>query len=157
MGIGAAVAFIANPRAGRRRRARYSFDATARDIAPRASGIDDRQLLERVRAKLGRVVSHPRAIVAEVTDGHVRLEGAILSREVDGLLATVHAVPGVISVINELEAHESADSVPALRGEGSFAGSSMRVLRRRWGRGRGLVTAAGLAAMAIGAASLVRR
>jgi hypothetical protein len=78
VGVGAALLFIADPRSGRRRRAlardqfvrarrktREVLDATARDVAHRASGvvaaargrwaddgIDDRRLVERVRASL---------------------------------------------------------------------------------------------------------
>src|SRR5687767_16016456 len=88
MAIGAAVAYIADPQAGRRRRAvardqfaragrktRKALDATARDVANRTAGIlaatrgrlsragiEDRRLVERVRAKLGRVSSNPHAI-----------------------------------------------------------------------------------------------
>jgi hypothetical protein len=85
IGLGAVLAFITDPGAGRRRRAlardqfvrasrktRDAVDATARDVANRASGIiaagrrrwadekvDDRRLRERVRARLGRATSHP--------------------------------------------------------------------------------------------------
>jgi hypothetical protein len=104
-GIGAALAFIADPRGGRRRalardqfvraghRARAAFDSTARDIANRTSGIvaaargrwedervDDRRLLERVRATLGRVCAHPHAIDVDVMHGHIALRGRSVPR-----------------------------------------------------------------------------
>jgi BON domain len=183
-GLGAALAFIADPRGGRRRRAivrdrfvrasrttRHAFDATARDIANRTSGIvaaarsrwedesvDDRRLLERVRAKLGRVSSHPHAIDVDVVHGNVTLRGPILAREVDDVLAAAGGVRGVVSVTNALTPHQSADGVPALQGEGSVAGSSFDILQRNWAPAtQMLVTAAGLVAASVCIAAFMRR
>jgi hypothetical protein len=184
IGIGAFLLFMADPRAGRRRRAlvrdqfvrasrktRDALDATARDVANRASGtvaaargrwtderVDDRQLLERVRAKLGRACSHPHAIDADVADGAVTLRGPILANEVDNVLATIRSVRGVLSVTNALETHESAEGVPALQGEGSIADPELDILQRNWAPAtQALVTAAGLAATAVCVAAYVRR
>jgi gas vesicle protein len=184
MGIGAAVAFMADPRAGRRRRAlardqfvragrqtRDALDATARDLANRTSGVvaatrgritdrdvDDDRLIERVRARLGRACSHPRAIDVAATDGTVTLRGPILASEVANVLSTVRAVRGVQSVTNELEAHESADGIPALQGEGNVADPSLDILQRNWAPAtQALVTAAGLAATGICIAAYARR
>jgi hypothetical protein len=76
----------------------------------------DRTLHDRVRAAIGRAVSHPKAIDAEVQDGHVRLGGDILAAEVDAALAAVRAVPGVGAVTNELMLHEEAGHIPSLQG-----------------------------------------
>src|SRR5687768_7242759 len=121
VGIGAALVFIADPQNGRRRRAlvrdqfvrasrktRDALDATGRDMANRTAGIvatargrmgeedvDDRRLLERVRAKLGRVCSHPHAIDVEIAEGTVTLRGPILTHEIDSVLTTVAGVRGV--------------------------------------------------------------
>src|SRR5687767_7446730 len=91
---GSAVMFLLDPDGGRRRRARArdqmaratrksreGLDATARDLVHRAGGIaaatrgrwsadpvSDAKLVERVRAKLGRVCSHPRAIDVDADD-----------------------------------------------------------------------------------------
>ena len=184
IGIGAALVFIADPRSGRRRRAlaRDQFvrasrktldalDATARDIANRTTGIvaatrgrlgeegvDDRRLIERVRAKLGRACSHPHAIDVEVAEGTVTLRGPILANEVDSLLATVQAVRGVRSVTNELEAHDSPEGIPALQGVGSVADPSLDILQSNWAPAtQALVTAAGLAATAVCIAAYARR
>jgi len=158
VGLGATLAFILDPIAGARRRALVRdkaiwsakrtgrvLDATARDMAHRATGIaaatrsrwtseevDDDTLLERVRAKLGRVCSHPRAIDIETRGGDVTLRGPILASEVDDVLATTASVRGVRSVINELESHDSAVGIPSLQGEGRLAGPTLDILQRNW-------------------------
>jgi gas vesicle protein len=184
LGIGAALAFIADPQTGRRRRAlirdrvvrasrktRDALDATARDVANRTSGIvasargrwsetsvDDRRLLERVRAKLGRASSHPRAIDVEVTDATVTLLGPVLKSEVDDVIDAIAAVRGVRNVVNEMDVHESAEGIPALQGERSVAGPSLDILQRNWSPAtQALVTAAGLAATAACLAVYARR
>lgn len=184
IGIGAFLLFIADPRTGRRRRAlatdqfvrasrktRDALDATARDVANRTTGIvaatrarwsservDDRQLLERVRAKLGRACSHPRALDVDVADGSVTLRGPILANEIDNILTTVRGVRGVVSVTNALEPYESAEGVPALQGQGSIADPELDILQRHWAPAtQALVTAAGLAATAVCMAVYARR
>lgn len=184
IGIGALLLFIADPRTGRRRRAlatdqfvrasrrtRDALDATARDVANRTTGIvaaararwtdervDDRRLLERVRAKLGRASSHPRAIDVDVADGTVTLRGPILANEIDSLLTTVRRVRGVVGVTNALEPHESAEGVPALQGQGSIADPELDILQRNWAPAtQALATAAGLAATAVCMAAYARR
>jgi hypothetical protein len=182
-GIGAALTFMADPQSGRRRRAlardkvvrasrktRDAFDATARDVANRTSGIvaatrgrfgeravDDSRLLERVRARLGRVCSHPRAIDVDVSDRIVTLRGPILAAEVDDVIAAVGSVRGVASVANDLEPHLSSEGVPSLQGEGRVAGSSLDILQRNWAPAtQALVTVAGVAATAVWMAAYAR-
>ena len=157
-GVGAALAFMLDPQGGGRRRAlvrdkvirasrktRDGIDATARDMANRTRGvaaatrgrlggraIDDDRLVERVRAKLGRSTSHPRAIDVKAADGEVTLYGPILADEVDDLLSAVASVRGVRSVINELEPHDSPEGIPSLQGGGRTAGPSLDILQRNW-------------------------
>jgi BON domain len=183
IGIGALAAFIADPRGGRRRRAlardqlvrasrktRDALDATARDLANRTSGmvaatrgrwtdrpVDDRRLVERVRAALGRVCSHPHAIDVEATDGHVTLRGPILASEADRIAGSVAGVRGVTSVANQLEAHDSAEGIPALQGEGRIAGPSLDILQRNWAPATQALVTAGLAATGICIAAYARR
>lgn len=172
MGIGAVVAFMADPRGGRRRRAlardqfvrasrktRDALDATARDIANRTNGIlaatrrgpdentiDDVRLVERVRAKLGRVCSHPRAIEVNATEGAITLRGPILASELERVLTTVQGVPGVQDVLNNLQVHQSPEGVPALQGNGRVAEPWLDILQTRWAPAtQALVTVAGLA------------
>ena len=174
MAIGAAAALMFDPARGARRRAlmrdkaiRASrvtgevLDTTFHDMVQRTEGIaaetwwgwmtdrhvDDRRLRERVRARLGRVCSHPGAIDAEVQDGQVTLAGPILAVEVHDVMSTVAAVRGVGSVINELEPYDSPDGVPALQGEGRVGGLRFDLLQPHWASAtRALVGAAAVAA-----------
>jgi len=184
VGVGAVVAYIADVERGRRRRALVrdqmvrasrkagdALDAAARDLANRTSGIiaetrgrwadgdvDDRRLIERVRARLGRACSHPRAITVEASDGVVTLRGPILADEVEQVLAAVRAVRGVQGVTSELESHESAEGIPALQGGGAVGEPSLDILQRNWAPGtQALVTAAGLAATGLCIAAYSRR
>lgn len=180
--IGAAVAFILDPAGGGRRRAlvrdkavratrltRDGFDATARDIAHRAQGIaaatrgrfstedvSDGRLIERVRAKLGRVCSHPRAIEVDARDGEITLRGPIFAAEVDDLLAMTANVRGVRAVVNELEPHETAEGIPSLQGEGRVAGSSLDILQGNWAPATRAMVAASLLATGVCIAAYAR-
>jgi BON domain len=157
-GVGAALAYMLDPQAGGRRRAlvrdkmvrasrttRDGVDAVARDMANRTRGIaaatrrrvaggdvDDDVLVERVRAKLGRASSHPRAIDVKADHGEVTLYGPILSNEADDLLRTVGSVRGVRSVVNELEPHDSSEGIPSLQGQGRLGGPSLDITQRNW-------------------------
>jgi hypothetical protein len=173
MAIGAALALAFDSSQGNRRRAllrdkmirgtrrtREALDATLRDVRNRAHGIaaatrshlqheevDDNRLGKRVRAKLGRVCSHPRAIDVYVHDGEVTLIGPVLAEEVRDLLSAAASVRGVHAVVNELEPHESPEGVPSLQGEGRVAGVSFDFLQSNWAPAtRALVGAAALAA-----------
>ena len=183
-GIGATVTYMLDPAAGGRRRAlvrdkvvrgtrktRDGLDATARDLANRTKGIaattrgllrrdevDDALLVERVRAKLGRACSHPRAIDVDARNGEITLRGPIFAREVSSVLNVASSVRGVRGVTNALEPHESADGVPSLQGKGNVAGPSLDILQRNWAPGtQALVAAAGLAAVGLSAAAYTRR
>ena len=142
-----------------------------RDIANRTKGIaasargrfasdkvDDTILFERVRAKLGRVCTHPRAIDVEAADGDVTLRGPTLASEMNDLLSVAAAIRGVRSVSNELEPYDSAEGVPSLQMEGNLADQRFDLLQRNWAPGtQALVTAAGLAATGICLAAYARR
>ncbi|HYE92951.1 MAG TPA: BON domain-containing protein [Terriglobales bacterium] len=147
---GAGLAHFLDPDRGRRRRALVrdqlvsaahaagdAADAASRDFGNRVRGtlagvrsrvaagnVDDDVLVERVRARMGGVVSHPRAIDVFAEDGCVTLQGPVLAREVGRLVRRVTAVPGVRRIDNRLEVHRRADDVPALQG----------MPRRRFGR-----------------------
>jgi len=143
---GAAAMYYLDPQAGARRRAQVRDKAVAlshdagdraqakgKRVADRVKGLlmrarrpfaasaelgDDAQLHERIRARLGHVVSHPKAIELSVADGAVCLSGNVLVHDVGRLLSTVSAMPGVRSVDNRLSVHEDAGKVPELQGKG---------------------------------------
>src|SRR5688572_27125802 len=118
--VGALAMYFWDPHEGRRRRARTrdkvvhagkvlneAGKVTARDTAQRAYGVwastrklfrsesvGDEVLVERVRAELGRFVSHPHAVAVASEGGHVTLSGPILAEEARPLLRCVRAVPG---------------------------------------------------------------
>ena len=64
----------------------------------------DAQLRERVRSRLGHLVSHPGAIEVAVEEGVVRLTGQVLAKELDGLLSQLTGMAGVRKVHNALSA-----------------------------------------------------
>jgi hypothetical protein len=182
-GIGAAAVFIMDPGRGGRRRAlvrdkivratrltRDGLDATARDVGNRARGIaaatrgriwneeiDDDTLVERVRAKLGRASSHPRAIDVLANDGIVTLRGPILANEVQNVIAITRSVRGVEDVINHLQSHESAVGIPSLQGEGRLGGRSLDIMQRSWAPGTRALVGAGVVATGICLAAFARR
>lgn len=144
LGLGALLMYLADPQSGRRRRARLrdqavhaatraqeGADVVRRDARNRARGLaatarrwarpreahpDDVVLMERVRAALGRVTSHPHALQVGANDGHVVVSGVALAHESGAILASVARVPGVKTVEDHLDLHEAAGRVPALQG-----------------------------------------
>jgi hypothetical protein len=198
--LGAAAMYWLDPDRGRRRRAlvrdkarslahrtRVFLDAAGRDLAHRSEVLraragdrrhGDRQsdvvLVERVRARLGRIVSHPHALRVSAQDGRVSLTGPILSREHRRLLAGVRRVRGVRAVDDEaLALHRRTDGIPALQGSprhrptgsllrshwppamraAAIAGGGLLALHAlgRRGLARPLLSLAGLALVARGA------
>lgn len=158
LGLGTGLMFLLDPDRGKRRRALLRdkcvwsarktgevAQVTARDLRNRAHGIassiqssfksepvDDTKLEDRVRSKLGRVVSHPRAIEVTAREGVVTLAGPILTEEVPYLLACVSRVSGVNEVVNNLEPHLAADNYPALQGGRERQGNRFEFLQDNW-------------------------
>lgn len=138
----AAAIFYLDPVSGTRRRAllrdrclslgrRLDDGArmTMRDSRQRLSGLfatvcrvfdrheaSDEVLRERVRARLGRCVSHPGAIEVEAAHGVITLRGPVLASEHARLLHEIRAVSGVHAVEDALAVHESAAHISALQG-----------------------------------------
>jgi uncharacterized membrane protein len=147
-----------DPEAGRRRRAlsrqramrmthKVEHDASvlARDFTHRQQGLvgaigrvvrsrttTDDVLRERVRARLGRLCSHPGAIDVECREGRVTLRGAILAEERDRVLRRLRWVEGARDVIDELEVHSDANHVPALQGGRARDGGALARLEHSW-------------------------
>jgi hypothetical protein len=156
--LGAAAMYVFDPDKGRRRRAvgrdkirtmvgdaRKFVDVAARDANYRWQGVraiarrrfrrqsapDDLMLIERVRARMGRVVSHPHAVQVGANRGRVTLSGPILAREVEPMLETVRAVWGVESIDNHLVAHDTAENIPSLQG-GAERAERAELLQESW-------------------------
>lgn len=158
LGIGLGLMYFLDPERGRRRRAlirdqvahgaritRDAAGATSRDVAHRASGtvaalrgrfrqgmVDDVVLVERVRARLGRALSHPHAIKVEAHDGIVTLRGPILQHEVKPLLNAIERVADVRQVVNELEEHKEPGNIPSLQGGTRPSEPRVDILQRNW-------------------------
>jgi uncharacterized membrane protein len=180
-GAGAAAMYLLDPDRGRRRRKLINdqlvrvwsrsddvIGKTARDLRNRARGllieaqarlggeeVSDEVLVARVRAKLGRVVSHPSAIEVTANQGRVTLRGPILAHEVHDLLAAVAAVRGVTEVDNQLKVHKQADGVPGLQGGGRRPGERFELLQENWSPTARLL--ASLAGGALAAYGAIRR
>jgi uncharacterized membrane protein len=174
--LGALAMYFLDPHEGRRRRARTrdkmvhagkrlneAGRVTARDTAHRARGVlatarrlfeheevSDAVLVERVRAELGRVVSHPHAIDVAADHGHVTLSGPLLSEEVRPLLRCVRGVAGVRAVSDRLTVYEDAEAqhVSSLQGGHPRHGARFELLQENWS------PAARLAAGTVGASLL---
>ena len=182
-GLGALLMFIADPNRGARRRAMVRAKAvrgarvsgrlvaaTATDLANRTRGVaanvwgtirpepvDDARLVERVRAALGHVCSHPRAIGVEAVDGGITLRGDVLASEAEGVLAAVGSVRGVYEIVDSLEKHATADA-PSLQGRGRSGEPSLHLVQRGWApMTRRLVKMAAVAAVAVGVAAYALR
>ncbi len=121
---------IARDRLGRaRRRLEEGLSATARDVNNRSSGAfvelrsrlegddaDDAVIEERIRSRMGRLVSHPGAVEVAVIRGEVTLLGTVLEDELEELVNGVARVRGVTRVWNQLEVSTEPGGVPELQG-----------------------------------------
>jgi hypothetical protein len=96
-----------DPMRGRLSRRTYNRPAHA---DPQA----DAELRDRIRDRLGRLVSHPRAIHVKVDGGVVRLSGDVLVKEREGLLVQVQEMAGVQKLVNAMTAHESPAGIASL-------------------------------------------
>jgi uncharacterized membrane protein len=183
-GAGAALMYLFDPQRGRRRRhlvsdqlihaghvATDALGTTRRDITNRARGAgatvrrrvmgdqaDDRIIEERVRAELGRVVSHPGAIEVSAGDGRITLRGPVLAHEADELITHVRRVRGVTSVVDDLELHEQPGDLPGLQGAATVpAASRFELLQDNWTPAARLLTGAAGGALAVYALTGGRR
>jgi hypothetical protein len=135
---------------------------TARDFNNRIQGVsstlkskftpkpdDDVVIVDRVRSKLGRVVSHPHAIHVTSSAGNVTLSGPILENEVDELLTCVKRVHGVNEVTNDLEVHKQAGNHPSLQGGSVPQGSQFEFFQENWSPAARVVAGTAGAALAL--------
>ena len=158
--LGVVAMYMLDPDKGKRRRAligdkaysvvsdgRQALGAAARDAAHRIEGMrararrlfndtpipDDLQLIERVRARMGRLVSHPHAIQVGANNGRVTLSGPVLRHEVGRLLDAIRTVWGVSTVEDRLVVYDSSESISSLQGGGAADRKPPpAVVRARW-------------------------
>jgi len=104
-----------------------SIRSRVRDTPP-----SDVVLMERVRSKMGRAVSHPHAIHVNVQNGRVRLTGEILSEELDDLIRSVSAVKGVKEIENQLTTYAEPGDISSLQGGYTRRGSRFALLQSNW-------------------------
>ena len=156
--FGLGMMYYFDPDRGKRRRALvadqivhlanslgHNIDVMIRDATHRCQGmiaetgamlmpeeVSEQQLAERVRAKLGRCVSHPSSIEVTVAGESVILSGPVLAEEVDELLNAIRSVRGVGNVENRLEVHEDAGDVPGLQGPGRKPGQRAGMMQESW-------------------------
>jgi uncharacterized membrane protein len=166
--LGALAMYFLDSHSGRRRRARTrdrlahvarqlndAGKVTVRDTAHRAYGlvantrrlfqredVSDEVLVERVRAALGRFVSHPHAIDVSANCGHVRLDGPILAREVRPLIRAVRHVAGVRGLDDRLTVFSDAEHVSSLQGGVPRGGRRFELLQENWSPATRLATGA---------------
>ncbi|HVE52817.1 MAG TPA: BON domain-containing protein [Ramlibacter sp.] len=100
----------ARPPHGRGRYARHMRDAPVH-ADPRS----DAELRERIQLRLGRMVSHPRAIRVDVEDGVVRLSGRVLAKEHAGLLEQVRQMAGMHELVDAMSAHDLPHEIASRR------------------------------------------
>ena len=124
---GALAMYYLDPQSGAQRRAAFAQllasglpgtaghrNRLARRSAQRISQPDaqqDAQLRGLIQSRLGRLVSHPRALDVRVENGVVRLSGHVLEREREGLLLQVQEMPGVQRLVNAMTAHETPEGI----------------------------------------------
>ena len=185
-GAGALTMYFLDPQRGKRRRAEVK-DALvhsghevrkftrrfSRDFEHRIDGVlaaaenlfhreqvSDRVLEQRVRAALGRVVSHPHAIDVSCTDGCVGLSGWIIADEMEDLNRAVEAIRGVVEVTTFLSTTNRPDYISSL--EGKKRKHLPGLLQENWsptarvaagGAGLGLITYGLLRRESVGAAA----
>lgn len=139
--LGAGLMYFLDPARGRGRRRRLRealqhaerverelFGKAARDTRQRVHGVverlshppardvSDEVIDQRLRARLGRAVSHPRALDFAVVAGRVVMRGHVIANEADDVIKEARDVPGVREVVDRLERHASPEGIPSLQG-----------------------------------------
>ncbi|MGP3910827.1 SRPBCC family protein [Nonomuraea sp. 10N515B] len=170
---GATIEYLLDPDRGRSRRAKVRDQAShavhalshglgrvGRDLRNRSRGIagaarfrltgrsaDDRILHERVRAELGRYLTHPHAVHVSVENRVARLEGDVLSREERPAERAIRRIPGVKAVDARWKVHRDPSNVPQLQGLGRARPPAPELLHQHWAPSARFVTGTAAAAL----------
>ena len=158
VGVGAGCMYLMDPDRGKSRRAllrdkttsayrdvQTSVQRAQADLANRAHGllaraqsavqhepVEEDQLIARVRARLGHLVSHPHAIDVIAREGAITLSGAVLENEAPALVSGVGSIHGVSSVCDHLVRHRDAANIPSLQGGREQPAGRPKVFQREW-------------------------
>lgn len=177
--LAAFATYYLDPELGRRRRARArdrlaarlhhatsAVEAAVADLRNRAGGllatlrrrlaqraVADDILAERVRARLGRYISHPGAVTVSARAGTVTLSGIVFEHESRRLLRAVRAVPGVRRIASALEIHHEPGRAAAL--DPRARADQPGLMRERWSPATRLLVA--LAGGTLVGGALLRR
>jgi hypothetical protein len=167
-GVSAGFMYLFDPSLGKRRRSllrdkitrarhktRKAADVAFRDLAHRAYGTlcelrgmfrgrdtSDEVVVDRVRAKLGRYISHPSSVEVHVRDGCATLSGSVLASEVGHLLRAIRWVDGVREVENRLNAYPTSGNMSTLQGGRRRGGEPAEFRQANWSPSARLIAGA---------------
>lgn len=148
LGLGAGLMYFLDPQSGERRKAmvhdkfvglQHSADEAVetglRDLRNRTrgllaegmamvsnEGVPSNVLEARIRARMGFLTRHPKAVQVSVNGREATLSGDILADQVDSLVKGVASVRGVSAVHNNLNVHQEPGNIQQLQGEGWLPG-----------------------------------
>ena len=145
VGTGAGLMYLLDPKRGRERRsfigekalhaakvASREFQGSGRDLTNRARGfaiettsrlaeenVPDEVLVERVRSKIGRVLSHPKAVGISAENGIVDLSGGVLRSQMRRAIGCAESVRGVRAVRHDtLRTYADERGIPGFEQRG---------------------------------------
>jgi uncharacterized membrane protein len=170
LGLGAGLMYFFDPHYGNRRRALVRdkanswvnsmdnfLDGANEDMRNRTRGVlaemsaklsdqgaPDWILEERVRANLGRVAGHSRAIDIRADGGRIILSGPALREEADLIVKTAARTRGVHEVENQLQLFDDPSDIPALQGTSSSTNRALPEWQQQnWSPAMRLLSGAG--------------
>ncbi len=86
-------------------------------LRERNQQMEDERLIERVRAQLGHVVTHPRALQVSVDEGCVIVSGPVLAGESEKIKERLEETRGVGRFRIYVDEHATTEGIPDLQGE----------------------------------------
>jgi uncharacterized membrane protein len=169
LGLGAGLMYFLDPQYGNRRRALVrdrangvvnSMDnflgGASEDMRNRARGVlaemsaklsdqgaPDWILEERVRANLGRLAAHGRAVDVRADGGRIILSGPALRNEADLIVKTATRTRGVHGVENHLQVVDDPADIPALQGTVTKKGAIPEWQQENWSPAMRLLSGVG--------------
>lgn len=97
------------------------LNAKAHRLFNKNEKVTNEVLVARVRAVLGRAVTHPRSVQVTASNGVIALSGTILEEEYADLIKAVKKVQGVKNVVEKLDVHKADENIEHLESsEGTY-------------------------------------